>query len=32
MAKEKVAEITESTQEDIKKAGLMSRPEPEGEE
>ena len=32
MAKEKVAEITESTQADIKKAGLMSRPEPEGEE
>ena len=32
MAKEKVAEITESTQEDIKKAGLMARPEPEGEE
>ena len=32
MAKEKVAEITESTQEDIKKAGLMSRPQPEGEE
>ena len=32
MAKEKVAEIAESTQEDIKKAGLMSRPEPEGEE
>ena len=32
MAKEKVAEITESTQSDIKKAGLMSRPEPEGEE
>jgi len=31
MAKEKVAEITESTQEDIKKAGLMSRPQPEGE-
>ena len=32
MAKEKVAEISESTQEDIKKAGLMSRPQPEGEE
>ena len=32
MAKEKVAEITESTQEDIKKAGLMARPKPEGEE
>ena len=32
MAKEKVAEITESTQEDIKKAGLMARPEPQGEE
>lgn len=32
MAKEKVAEITESTQADIKKAGLMSRPESEGEE
>jgi hypothetical protein len=32
MAKEKIAEIAESTQEDIKKAGLMSRPEPEGEE
>jgi len=32
MAKEKVEKITESTQEDIKKAGLMSRPEPEGEE
>jgi len=32
MAKEKVAEITESTQEDIKKAGLMSRPKPKGEE
>ena len=32
MAKEKVAVITESTQADIKKAGLMSRPEPEGEE
>ena len=32
MAKEKVAEITESTQADIKKAGLMSRPEPGGEE
>ena len=32
MAKEKVAEISESTQEDIKKAGLMARPQPEGEE
>jgi len=32
MAKEKVAEITESTQEDIKKAGLMARPQPGGEE
>jgi len=32
MAKEKIAEIAESTQADIKKAGLMSRPEPEGEE
>ena len=32
MAKEKVAEITESTQKDIKKAGLMAKPEPEGEE
>ena len=31
MAKEKISEITESTQEGIKKAGLMSRPEPEGE-
>jgi hypothetical protein len=28
MAKEKVSEISESTQEDIKKAGLMSRPQP----
>ena len=32
MAKEKVAEITESTQENIKKAGLMARPEPGGGE
>jgi hypothetical protein len=32
MAKEKVEQITEGVQEDIKKAGLMSRPEPEGEE
>ena len=32
MAKEKIAEISESTQEDIKKAGLMARPQPEGEE
>jgi len=32
MAKEKISDITESTQEDIKKAGLMSRPQPEGEE
>ena len=32
MAKEKVEEITESTQEDIKKAGLMARPQPGGEE
>ena len=32
MAKEKVEEITESTQADIQKAGLMARPEPEGEE
>ena len=31
MAKEKISEITESTQEGIKKAGLMSRPEPKGE-
>ena len=31
MAREKISEITESTQEGIKKAGLMSRPEPEGE-
>ena len=32
MAKEKVEQITEGVQEDIKKAGLMARPEPEGEE
>ena len=32
MAKEKVEDITESTQADIKKAGLMARPQPEGEE
>jgi len=32
MAKEKVEQITETTQADIKKAGLMSRPQPEGEE
>jgi len=32
MAKEKVEDITESTQADIQKAGLMARPEPEGEE
>jgi len=32
MAKEKVEQITEATQADIKKAGLMSRPKPEGEE
>ena len=32
MAKEKVEQITEATQADIKKAGLMSRPQPEGEE
>ena len=32
IAKEKVEQITEATQEDIKKAGLMSRPQPEGEE
>ena len=31
MAKEKISEITESTQEGIKKAGLMARPEPKGE-
>ena len=31
MAKEKVEDITESTQADIKKAGLMARPEPKGE-
>ena len=32
MAKEKVEQITEDVQKDIKKAGLMARPEPEGEE
>jgi len=32
MAKEKISEITESTQGDIKKAGLMVRPEPGGGE
>ena len=32
MAKEKVEQITETTRADIKKAGLMSRPQPEGEE
>jgi len=32
MAKEKVEQITEGVQEDIKKAGLMSKPKPEGEE
>ena len=32
MAKEKVEDITESTQADIQKAGLMARPQPEGEE
>ena len=32
MAKEKISEITESTQGDIKKAGLMARPEPGGGE
>jgi len=32
IAKEKVEQITEATQEDIKKAGLMSKPKPEGEE
>ena len=32
MAKEKVEQITEDVQKDIKKAGLMASPEPEGEE
>ena len=32
MAKEKVEQITEDVQKDIKKSGLMARPEPEGEE
>ena len=32
MAKEKVEQITVDVQKDIKKAGLMARPEPEGEE